>query len=144
MSANDTQIKTLLGAIEEKRKKLGTKPRMVLKTNGIFKVGDGYVTLNINTVNTITSCIDMVAIIVKDQSAYTEAAKLLDVKYEEPKYNGYTADDWIDDFKLKASIITWMAEDKKIKALESKLKDLRSEDLKTADALGDIAKDLDL
>jgi len=144
MSKNDEQIKKLLDAITAKRDALGTKPRMVLKTNGILKSNDDTRGININTVNTLDICIHSIAAIIGERSSYMEAAKALEVEYESPKYNGFSIEEWIEDFKLKAKIIKWMAEDKKIKALESKLKDLRSEDLKTADALSDIANSLDL
>jgi hypothetical protein len=141
MSKNDEQIKKLLGSIKEKRNKLGTKPKLSLKTNGLLKTDDGY-GININTVNTVEACIVAVATIVVDRDAKSEAAKLLDVDYEAPKYNGFPLEDWIEDFKVRASVLKWKAEDMKIKTLEKKLKDLRSEDLRTADALDDIASEL--
>jgi hypothetical protein len=49
-------------------------------------------------------------------------------RLKEIKINGFSIEEWIDDFKLKVAIIKWTVEDKKIKALELKLKDLRSED----------------
>lgn len=141
MSNNDKQIKTLLSAIEDKRTKLGDKPRMSLKTNGILKTDDGR-SININTINSLDGCISAVASMIGFSNTYVEAAKLLDVECEKPKYNGFPTEEWIEDLKAKASVIKWMKEDKKIKALEAKLKDLRSEDLKTADALDDIASAL--
>ena len=141
MSKNDEQIQKLLGVITTKRDALGKRPQMRLKTNALFKTYEGK-TINLNTVNSLDGCINAVATIIGARDAYVEAAKLLEVDYESPNYNGFPVKDWIDDFKLKASIITWATGDKKIKTLESTLKNLRSEDLKTADALADIAGDL--
>ena len=138
MSKNDNKIKKLLGIIETRRNELGTKPRMSLKTNGLLKINDKYI--NINTINSLNDCIHIVAEIVNFQAAAT----LLNINtIDMPKYNGFTIEEWIDDFKLKVKIILWTIEDKKIKMLELKLKDLRSEDLKTADALDDIANELE-
>ena len=137
MAKNDDKIKELLSVIETKRTALGTKPRMTLKTNGLLKMKDK--TVNINTVNSLTECIRIVADIIDVRDSFSKAAELLDIEtFELPKVNGFSAEDWIEDFKLKVKIILWAVEDKKIKALESKLKDLRSNDLKTADALDDI------
>lgn len=139
MSANDTKIKELLTVIEKKRAKLGPKPRMSLKTNGLLKQDDK--SININTINTLDECIREVANINQTHESYIKAAKLLNIEdIEMPKINGFSIEDWIDDFKLKVEVIKWAIEDKNIKSLESKLKDLRSEDLKTADALDEISK----
>ncbi len=141
MSKNDDKIKQLLGVIETKRVTLGTKPRMSLKTNGLLKLEGKSV--NINTVNSLVDCIRTVADIINVRDSYTKAAEVLEVDIIEiPKYNGFSFEEWIEDFKLKVKIIQWMIEDKKIKALESNLKNLRSEDLKTADALEDITSAL--
>ena len=147
MSANDVKIKQLLSSIEDKRKKLGTKPKMSLQTNGLLKCDEGKV-ININTINSQDECVRIVADIVTIRDSYIKAADLLGINAsEETKYYGFSIKEWLADFKLKVDIIKWTDEDKKIKALEQKLKSLRSEDLKTADALGeieDLLKDLDL
>lgn len=141
MSQNDVKIKQLLGVIETKRKALGTKPRMALKTNGLLKM-EGK-SININTINSLNDCIRIVADAIGTRDSYIKAADLLGIDTAEiPKYNGSSIEEWIEDFKLKVKIIQWVIEDKNIKNLESKLKNLRSEDLKTADALEDITSAL--
>jgi len=138
MSKNDIMIKKLLGTIEEKRTKLGTKPRMSLKTNGLFMFENKQV--NINTISLLNDCIVMVAEFIYLRDSYTKAIKELEIEIlKAPKHFGYSIEEWIEDFKLKAKIIQWKTEDTNIKNLESKLKNLRSEDLKTSDALDDIA-----
>jgi hypothetical protein len=138
MSANDAKIKDLLAVIEKKHTQLGPKPRMSLKTNGLLKQDDK--SININTINTLDECIRAIASINQVHESYVKAAKLLGIEdVEMPKINGFSIEEWIDDFKLKVAIIKWTVEDKNIKALELKLKDLRSEDLKTADALNEIS-----
>jgi len=144
MSVNDDKIKKLLGVIDEKREKLGTKPRMMLKTNGLIKFDNGK-TVNINTINSLVDCVRTVAEIITVRDSYNKAAEALDIYLIDiPKFNGYSIEEWIEDFKLKVKIIQWNIEDKNIRNLESKLKNLRSEDLKTTDALDDISKDLNL
>jgi len=141
MSANDAKIKELLSTIEKKKANLGSKPRMSLKTNGLLKQDDK--SININTINTLEECIRAVADIYQTHESYIKAAAMLNIeKIDLPKINGFSIEDWIEDFKLKVAIIRWTIEDKKIRALESQLKDLRSEDLKTADALDEISNSL--
>ena len=65
---------------------------------------------------------------------------------EEPviSSNGFSFNEWVHDLKLRASIIKWDVEKKKLNKLESKLKDLRSDDAKTEDSLSDIMSELSL
>jgi hypothetical protein len=50
--------------------------------------------------------------------------------------------DALHDVKLRVEIIKWDNEKKKLSAMEKQLKDLRSEDLKTEDALSALEKEL--
>jgi hypothetical protein len=135
MSNNDKKINDLLVVINEKKKTIGVKPRAAWKTNGILKYDNG-THVNINTVTTMAACIDAVAFLLRGQAFYKEAAKLLAVPHSDEM------ELYLEDFKLRASIIKWDEEKKKLDALERKLKDLRSEDAKTADALSDIMLEL--
>jgi len=136
MSKNDDQISSLLKSVETKRAALGTKPRAAWKTNGLLKFEDGS-HVNINTVNTIEKCVEAIAFLLKEQSFVKQASELLGVAYSNP-----TFDDYIADFKLRAQMIQWDGEKRKLEVLEGKLKDLRSEDAKTADALSSLAAEL--
>jgi hypothetical protein len=141
MSKNDEKIKELLEVISTKREELGSRPRMSLKTNGLLSTKD--TVININTINDIEGCVATASLIIRERDLYNKAAELLGVKtLTSSEIAGFPAEDWIDDIKLKASTIKWSLEDKKIKSMEKKLKDLRSEDQKTADELDSIAGDL--
>lgn len=141
MAKNDKKIKELLNVITKKKNDLGDKPRPAWKTNGIFKY-DMVSHTNINTINTIPVCISIVSAILQEKVMSEEAAKLLEVEYEAPTWNGFSFDDWLHDFKLRASVITYDAEKKKLTKLENKLSDLRSEDAKTEAAISDIMSEL--
>jgi len=137
MAKNDEKVKELLAVIEAKKKTMGARPKVTAwKSNGILKFGDGS-HLNINVAGSVEQCVEAVAYLLQKQSFLTEASKLLGVKYAEPSIEEY-----IQDFKVRTSMIVWDGEKKKLDVLESKLKDLRSEDAKTEDALSDITQAL--
>ncbi len=136
MSKNDDKIKEVLSQIEKKQKEIGTKPRAAWKSNGIIKLGnEGH--LNINTINTLDTCVTATALVLHQASYRTEAAKFLEVTVESDPQS-----DYLDDLKLRASMIKWDVENKKLAVMEDKLKALRSEDAKTADAIADVLKGL--
>lgn len=141
MSKNDDKIKALLTQINGKRDELGTKPKASLNTNGILRVLDSEV--NINTVNSTDALIKLAAKFLLEKSNYAEACKLLDLPEQNSKRLSLINDS-LADIQLRAKIVCWEAEKKKLTALEKKLKDLRSADAKTEDTLADITKDLGL
>ena len=128
---NDSKIKNLLSAIEGKKKSMGTKPKPIWKTNGVLE------NTNINTINTTEKCVVLAARLLKEQQMTRQACEFLGVKVEDSARAEYL-NDALEDLKLRVQIVQWDAEKKKLQALENQLKDLRSEDLKTADALADI------
>lgn len=133
MSKNDEKIKALLTAVDKKREELGTKPKAVWNTNGVI---DGN---NINTLNSTEKCIALASKLLIERSATSEACKLLGVDVAGSQRASYL-EDALNDLKLRVKIINWDADKKKLQALEKQLKDLRSEDAKTEDALADISK----
>lgn len=133
---NDNKIKTLLQAIENKKKAMGTKPKATWETNGII---DGQ---NINTINSIDKCVILASAIISKKNALIEACNYLNV--EKDISSMIEAENSLTDLKLRVEIIKWDLEKKKLQIMEKKLKDLRSEDAKTEDALSDISADLGL
>lgn len=136
MQNNDTQITQLLSTIEKKKAEIGTKPKAALRSNGLikFKTGDH---VNLNTINDTEKCVDAGAYLLGEQNLRKQAAVYLGVPHVETNIEDYLA-----DLKVRASQILWDNENKKLAVLEQKLKDLRSEDAKTADAISSILKDL--
>jgi len=135
MSNNDAKIKEMLAAIQLEKAALGERPKFVAKSNGIV-VTDGQ-NINLHTHMSLDGCARCAAEIVKKTDALIRGAELLGL---DPSEISLADDeDLIADLKLKAKIIKWTLRDKQIKTLEKKLKDLRSKDQKTEDALGEIA-----
>jgi hypothetical protein len=130
---NDTKIKTLLKAIEDKKEKLGSKPKAAWKTNGVVKTET--VTTNINTINSISVCIELASSLMQKKLATKSACEFLGIEYKEDD----AVSDSLSDLKLRCQIINWDLEKKKLQEMESKLKDLRSLDAKTEDSLSEIA-----
>lgn len=138
MSQNDEKIRKVLSIIEEKKSKIGIKPKALWKSNGIINVVSPAV--NINVLNKLEDCINVTSHILKLKYFKKEAIKLLDIDYIE--HIDSTLDDYLDDLKLRAGMIKWDIEKKKLDSYENKLKDLRSDAAKTADAIEDMMADL--
>lgn len=131
MSTNDTKIRELLVQIEAKKAQVGTRPRASWKTNGLI----GASKANINTISSVGVCLDLAAELLQKQEYKNKAAQLLEVPAEvDPDIA-----DGLDDLKLRVSILKYETEKKKLTALEAKLKDLRSNDAKTEDAIAELA-----
>jgi hypothetical protein len=139
-STNDTKIKTLLQTIENKNKEIGERPKAHWETNGVLPVANG---ININTINSVDRCIEIAAQLIMQKGSYEQACIFLGIK-DTNSLGINLLNEYLNDLKLKVKIIQWDTEKKKIQAFEKKLKDLRSEDLKTEEILSDIASDLDL
>jgi len=137
MSKHDTKIKELLNKIEVDKKNLGKKPRVSLNTNGLFRY-DKTNHFNLNTVSDPRYLVRALGFLLEKETTQKEAAKRLGIDDYVFDWKGYTIKDWEGDFKLRVESIVWDTKQKKLQALQKKLKDLRSEDAKTGDALSDI------
>ena len=133
VNENDKKIKALLSATEAKRKELGTKPKPVWKTNGVIE------STNINTINSTDKCVVLASRLMLEMSSTRDACEFLGVPLKGSEHAGYLKDA-LDDLKLRAQIVLWEAKKKELQTLEKRLKDLRSSDAKTEDALADISK----
>lgn len=144
MSANDNKIKELIAAIAQQKEKLGDKPKSCWKTNGIFKFAGKEV--NINVLKSEKDTVTLLCQILMEKEAFEKAAKMLDSK-QKLCYNQDSAEDWIDDIKLKHSQIKWKNDNDKLAIMETDLKKLMSNESKTeleieniADLLNDFLK----
>jgi hypothetical protein len=131
---NDKKIKEYLTLIEAQKQSLGTKPRASWLTNGLLKYNGEAV--NINTVMSVEKCVEIVSHLLKEQYFNDKAYAYLGLDPASAD-SGY-----LQDFKLRAAMLVWDNKNAKLKALEAKLKELRSEDAKTSDAISDIMSQL--
>lgn len=129
--ANDAKIKKLMQTVEDKKKALGTKPRKVLDTNGVFKYpsGDHF---NINATNDTKKIVAALAFLLQWENTHRDAAGRLGLDDDEPYvHDGYTVEAWGADFKHRVAVIEYERKKRELDALKRKLDGLISADGKT-------------
>jgi len=138
MSNNDAKIKELLEIVSKKKNELGQKPRISYKTNGVFKYENNDF-FNINTIVDQQKLVEALSHLLIKQHFNDSAANMLSVPYKVLTWNGYTLDEWVEDFKTRLSVVAWESKKKELEAAELKLKKLVSEDTRTAMEIDEIA-----
>ena len=136
--SNDDRIKVLLDAVELQQSQLGRKPRASYETNAIFRYDDKR-HLNINTVKNPNVLVEALAFLLEKQARSQEAAGLLDVSLSTFQWNGYSTEDYANDFKRRIEIINFAVRKTKLDATKKKLKTLVSEEARTGMELDEIA-----
>jgi len=139
LKSNDDKIKDLIKVVAEKRKSMGARPRISLKTNGVLRIGDSH--SNLNIINDIPVLLDICSSLVRQKESFETAAQLLDVG-NQFSCNGYSFSDWLDDFKARVTLIKWEEKKKELVKLENQLSNLVSEEAKTEMELEEIAEAL--
>jgi len=137
-TTNDNKIKAFLQKVDEKRKELGAKPKAKWTTNALFTWRDGGKT-NLNTVKDEQVLVQALGELVQAREARKTAATMLGVAEPEFSHDGYTLEEWRDDFILRIQLLTYDKKKKELTALEKKLNTLMSEDARTERELDDIA-----
>ena len=69
-------------------------------------------------------------IVKQKETAFKEACRRLGVKAEF-KWNGYSMDEWEEDFKTRIKAITWSEKKKVLDSTKTKLNQLVSEEART-------------
>jgi len=137
--SNDAQIKKFRKTIETKRAALGTKPKLGYVTNASIVIDT--VRINLNTLNE-DQCVDLVIRLLAQSDYNSKANELLGTNIK-PKVGDFTTTEWIADIKLRVQLLSWESDKKKLTAMDAKLTDLMSEGARTADAIADIAAQLE-
>lgn len=138
MAKHDDKIKALLAKVAEQQDDLGTKPKALWSTNGIFKYKDGTSFFNLNTVKDTQVLVEALAYLLGEEQRIKQAADFLGVPSKDLSYNGYSVNEWKTDFKKRVACILWDDKKTKLDATKSKLKSLVSEEAKTEEELNDI------
>lgn len=141
MSKNDEMVKQLLEKVEEQKKHLGKKPRSVLVTNGLYKSPNGE-HFNVNTISDTSRLVYALAELLAGQAYFDEACNQLGCVAKPFKWDGYTVDEWKEDFQLRKDIIEYNTRKAQLDLTQAKLKALMSEDARTADELEKIKEAL--
>ena len=144
MAKNDERIKKFIAAVEKKKKALGKKPRSTWNTNAVFKYPDGEYHVNLNTIGKASGLVAPLAYLLEKSRSSTEAAERLGVPVPEFTHDGYTIEQWEEDFKTRIVNIEYDAKKKEFEAAKKELNSLISEDGRTDIALDKLAKNLGL
>ncbi|GED72344.1 hypothetical protein BRE01_60460 [Brevibacillus reuszeri] len=129
-NSNDQKILVLKKQIEDKKSKLSKSEKFTPVTNCSIEV-DG-VRHNIQVLNKE----QLITLMVK-LNTYAIAAKDLDL-LNEYNISGYNVTDWIADLKAKLEFLGRKEEERKLKAMESKLDQLLSSEKKVELEIGEI------
>jgi hypothetical protein len=94
---------------------------------------------NINTIAEPQKLVEALSYLLSKQSFNDTAANMLSVPTKTLQWNGYTMDEWCEDFKTRLSVVSWEIKKKELEVFELKLKKLVSEDTRTAMEIDEIA-----
>lgn len=137
---NDDKIQALISTVEEKIKVLGKKKRQLWRTNAVFRF-DVHDYFNINTVVNIQELVRAAAFLLT-QTAQRDAAVVLLGRpiLEKFHWNGYSMDDWVEDFKTRIATIEYDKKKKQLRDLRKQLDGLFTSEGKTGLELEAIVK----
>lgn len=138
MSKNDAVIKELMAKLEEQKAGLGKTPRGTWLTNGIFKFNSSDY-FNINVVTDFSKLAGALGFLLLQEDAFNKGCDALGVKAEF-KWDGYTRDDWEEDFKTRIAIVEYDSKKRTLDATKKKLQSLVSEETRTEMELDEIKK----
>lgn len=129
MSKNDERVLQLKKIIEDKKAELKTVKRFTPLTNCVLDLEGQKYNLNVLQIN------DLQLLLVK-LNTYLMSANDLGIKLE---IAGYNIAEWIVDIKSKIEIFEYKKKESELKALETKLDKMLSDEKKTELELDEIA-----
>lgn len=132
MSKNDDRILELKKQVEDKKKELASKKTRFVPIRNCILEMDG-MTLNLNVLSESA----LILLWIRLNTYRMSAADLGLHKFE---ISGYDLEDWITDVKARLEVIATKREENNLKAMETKLDKLLSEDKKTELELDSIAE----
>lgn len=133
MSKNDERVLQLKKIIEEKKSELKTVKRFTPLTNCVLSLDNQNYNLNVLQLD------DLKLLLVK-LNMYLMSAKDLGIELE---ISGYNIAEWMTDVKAKMEIFEYKKKESELKALETKLDKMLSDEKKTELELDEIAALLD-
>jgi len=146
----DDRVRVLFDKVEQKRKQIKSiKGKPHFTTNNVFTWFTGGAPagapVNLN-VQTIESLLEIYSFLIdKEQSFQKTLAKLaakgieLDVKFS---HGGYSLEDWLKDIELHLSLKNIKKEEDKLKAMEAKLENLISPEMRRQLEIESLEKEL--
>lgn len=138
----DKQIEELLIVVQTQKievEKAEKESKRSWKTNCSFKLLSSS-PVNIQTVSD-DAIVQALSELLMFHSNAQEANKILGLN-KEIKHDGYTIDEWIEDFQKRIAILQLKAKKEKLKTLETRLNSIVSPEQKREMELAAIMKDL--
>jgi len=146
MAATDKKTLELIAQVKAKRAAIAKAEKPAYKTNCSFSYIEGNrgSATNIHVETDVKKLILMAAFLAERQGSYRNAAlKLLGVENPpEFTWDGFTADEWIGDIKMRVMKIQISTEKKKLEALEDRLNKIISPEKRAELELAAIEEEL--
>lgn len=139
-NALDQKVLSLMEIVKERRSRVGSlkKPQW---TTSCSLVLPGYERLNIQVCNDLSLLAVACGTLIRMREDIKAASKELDVDIR-PLWQNYLIDDWISDIKLRVQVTQLKREQEKLANLESRLRELTSEEQRREMAISDIEEEL--
>lgn len=138
----DQMVMDLLTKVREKKEaiKKAEKNRPQWKTNcSIGSENDCQARTNIQTIRDQQQLITIYAELIRLSDAVKEAAKALDLEYNN-KYRNYPVEDWLDDLKTRAQMLKIEEQKKEIEELDKRINKLVTQDQRREMELQELQK----
>lgn len=136
---NDQNVIALQAKLAEKKAAL-VQVKPAYNTNMQFKYYIGGPSINLHTVSDCNILVAMMSVILREKYYFFKAQEALEAHDTVFKWEGFTADDWMHDLKMKMDIINYQLRKAEYEQIEKRLLALESDDLKTEKELEAIMK----
>jgi len=136
----DKKVMDLITTVKERRAKIEKLTKPQWRTSCSLTL-PGMPTLNIQVEQQLSLLAIACGTLLRIRNDIEAAAKELEVVIS-PLWQSYDINDWVEDIKLRVRVTQIKTEKEKLMKMESKLKELTSEDQRRAMALAEIEKDL--
>jgi hypothetical protein len=140
----DQKIQKLIDTVQQKKKEIGRIESQTYKTNCQFSENsDGKNLTNIQVVNSVEQLLHMWAFLDSRKTSWDKIQKTLGLSLEF-KWQGYSYEDWVNDFQNKVNKVSLSAKRRELELLEGRLEKLVSPELRAKIELELIEKELGL
>ena len=142
----DTTVRGLWDTVAKRKAEISEIESSKWVTNCVFNIRGGSSNvsdvINIQTLSKVEDVIRVAAVLIRVQDAFEKAAKALGEKTKF-SHQGYSAEQWMQDFKTRIQKIRLGEKRKKLKELELRLDGLLSPELKRQLELERVAKEIE-
>lgn len=143
----DQQVLTLIKEVTRRKQEIARIEKPQWRTNMLFAyVEDGVSNKGINLHAELApgNLIKIAGFVIERETFYRQAASELGVETMPPfTWLGYTSEDWLEDLKMRIQKIQIVSKKKKLEALEERLNNIISPELRAKMEIDAIIADLD-